>query len=141
MANWISISNSMICSDIWHKYHEWYFKLLYVIEWAIRRVKFETILKYQKWHLRQISHTNHAIICLTTTLKSFVIFTCRYLKLSWNTTALSQSTAKISHIVVVSNVMDKIHGNGLGSLIKVTLKVNEEKEMVTRRRIHHKRNL
>ena len=21
---WISIGNSMICSDIWHKYHEWY---------------------------------------------------------------------------------------------------------------------
>ena len=22
----ISIGNSMICSDIWHKHHEWYFK-------------------------------------------------------------------------------------------------------------------
>ena len=38
----ISIGNSMICSDIWHKYHEWYFKLLYVISGAVRRVKFET---------------------------------------------------------------------------------------------------
>ena len=27
----------------------------------------------------------------TTTLKRFVIFTCRYFKLSWNTTALNQS--------------------------------------------------
>ena len=23
-----SIGNSMICSDIWHKYHEWYFKIV-----------------------------------------------------------------------------------------------------------------
>ena len=36
--------------------------------------------------------TNHAIICLYYyTRKRFVIFTCRYFKLSWNTTALSQS--------------------------------------------------
>ena len=26
MAIMISIGNSMICSDIWHKYHEWYFQ-------------------------------------------------------------------------------------------------------------------
>ena len=25
---WISIGNSLICSDIWHKYHEWYFKIV-----------------------------------------------------------------------------------------------------------------
>ena len=24
----ISIGNNMICSDIWHKYHEWYFKIV-----------------------------------------------------------------------------------------------------------------
>ena len=35
---YICIGNSMNCSDIWHKCHEWY--------------------------LCQISHTNHAIICL-----------------------------------------------------------------------------
>ena len=39
-------------------------KLLYVISLAVRRVKFETILKYHKWYLCQISRTNHAIICL-----------------------------------------------------------------------------
>ena len=39
-------------------------KLLYVISRASRRVKFETILKHHKWYLCQISHTNHAIICL-----------------------------------------------------------------------------
>ena len=52
----ISIGNNMICSDI--------SKLLYVISRASRRVKFETILKYHKWYLCQISRTNHAIICL-----------------------------------------------------------------------------
>ena len=39
-------------------------KLLYVISRAVRRVKFETILKYHKWYLCQISRTNHTIICL-----------------------------------------------------------------------------
>ena len=24
----VSIGNSMICSDIWHKYHEWYFEIV-----------------------------------------------------------------------------------------------------------------
>ena len=85
-------------------------KLLYVISRAIRWVKFETILKY---HLKYISFSlcfipypssvcvqasyakYHIQIMLlfvyTTTCNSFVIFTCRYFKLSWNTTALSQS--------------------------------------------------
>ena len=36
-------------------------KLLYVISRAVRRVKFETILKHRKWYLCQISRTNHAI--------------------------------------------------------------------------------
>ena len=39
-------------------------KLLHVISLAVRRVKFETILKYHEWYLCQISRTNHAIICL-----------------------------------------------------------------------------
>ena len=39
-------------------------KLFYVISWAVRRVEFETILKYRKWYLCQISLTNHDIICL-----------------------------------------------------------------------------
>ena len=39
-------------------------KLLYVTSEAVRRVKFETILKYNEWYLCQISHTNHAFICL-----------------------------------------------------------------------------
>ena len=78
----IGIGSSIICSDIWHKYHEWYFEIV--------NFEFETILKYHEWYLRQISRTDHDIICLyTTTRKGFVIFICRYFKLSWNTTALS----------------------------------------------------
>ena len=71
----------MICSDIWHKYDEWYFEIV------IR----ETTLKYHEWYLCQISRTNHAIIIYTTTRKSFVIFTCRCFKLNWNTIAASQN--------------------------------------------------
>ena len=36
-------------------------KLLYVISRAVRRVKFEAILKYHEWYLCQISRTNHGI--------------------------------------------------------------------------------
>ena len=39
-------------------------KLLYVISRAVRRVKFETILKYHEQYLCQMSCTNHAILCL-----------------------------------------------------------------------------
>ena len=69
-------------------------KLFYVISWAVRRVKFETILKYHEWYLCQKSCTNHAIICLYYYPQKVVIFTCRYFKLSWNTTALSQSNCR-----------------------------------------------
>ena len=54
----------MICSDIWNKYHESISKFLHLISRAVKRVKFEAILKYHKWYLCRISHTNHAIICL-----------------------------------------------------------------------------
>ena len=39
-------------------------KLLYVISRAVRRLKFEIILKYHEWYLCQISRTNYASICL-----------------------------------------------------------------------------
>ena len=57
-------------------------KLLYLISRAVKRVKFETILKYHEWYLCLISRTNHAIICLYYYLQKVVIFTCRYFKLS-----------------------------------------------------------
>ena len=82
----ISIGNSMICSDIWHKYHEWYFEIV------IRN--FETILKYHEWYLCQISLQIMLLFVYTTTRKRFVIFTCRYFKLSWNTTALRKSNCR-----------------------------------------------
>ena len=47
----------MICSDIWHKYHEWYFKV--VLQNLINQ--FGSILKYHEWYLDQISRTIHAI--------------------------------------------------------------------------------
>ena len=55
----ICIGNSMFCSEIWHKYHEWYFEIV-----TRKRVKFETTLKCHEWYLCEISHTNHAVICL-----------------------------------------------------------------------------
>ena len=70
------IGNSMICSDISHKYHEWYFKILIRILSDI----------YAKYHVQIM-----LLFVCNTTRKGFVIFTCRYFKLSWNTTALSQS--------------------------------------------------
>ena len=54
----------MICSDIWPNTTSDYSKLLYVISRAVRRVKFETNLEYRERYLCQISHRNHAIICL-----------------------------------------------------------------------------
>ena len=86
----ISIGNSMICSDIWHKYDEWYFEIFIR---TVRGVKFEKFWNitsgiYAKYHIHvQIM----LLFAYTTTHKRFVIFTCRYFKLSWNTNALSQS--------------------------------------------------
>ena len=62
-------------------------KLLYV-------VKFETILKYHGCYLCHISLEVMLLFVYTTTRNSFVIFTCRYFKLRWNTTALSQSNCR-----------------------------------------------
>ena len=81
----------MISSDIWHKYQSPgdevdttsdISKLLDVISRAVKRVKFETILKYHEWYLCQISRTNHAIIYLYYYPQKVVIFTFRYFKLS-----------------------------------------------------------
>ena len=62
----VSIGNSMISSDI--------SKLVYLISRAVRRVKFETVLKYHEWYLCQMSRTNHAIICLYYCLKKICNF-------------------------------------------------------------------
>ena len=90
----IFIGNSMICSDIWPKYHEWYYEIVirnFTSHWAseiwdnfeISRVVFMPNI-----------NTNHAIICLYYYPQKVVIFTCRYFKLTWNTTALSQPNCR-----------------------------------------------
>ena len=60
-------------------------KLLYVI------LKFWNITSgiYAKYHVQIL-----LLFVYTTTRKRFVIFTCRYFILSWNTTALSQSNCR-----------------------------------------------
>ena len=60
-------------------------KLIYVISRAVRGgggVKFETILKYHEWYLCQILLQIMLLFVYTTTHNGFVIFTCRYFKLS-----------------------------------------------------------
>ena len=92
----VSLGNSMICSDIWHEYHEWYFEIVtcnFTSRYG-RRVKFETILKCHKWYLCQISLQIMLLYVYTTTHTRFVIFTCRYFKLKWDTSALSQTNSR-----------------------------------------------
>ena len=73
----------MISGDIWHKYGEWYFEIV------IRNLR-------QFWNITSGIYAKYQVQIMilfvyTTTRKRFVIFTCRYFKLSWNTTTLSQS--------------------------------------------------
>ena len=88
----------MISSDMWHKYHKWYFKIF------IRTCNC-------KWNLRQfwnvtsgIFAKDHVQIMLlfvyTTTPKSFVIFTCRYFKLSEIPLLWANQVEKSSHVAV-----------------------------------------
>ena len=82
----VSIGNSIICSDIWHKYHEWYLPLG---EWNLRQFWNITSGIFAKYHVQII-----LLFVYTTTRKRLVIFTYRYFKLSWNPTALSQSDCR-----------------------------------------------
>ena len=102
-------------------------KLLYLILRAVRRVKFETILKY---HVRIM-----LLFVYTTTLRRFVIFTCRYFKLSWNTTALSQSNYRnfsCSSItkITLKQLSKKHNSRNTVSLLKPT--VNSVKALLKR---------
>ena len=78
----VCIGNSMICRDIWHKYREWYFEIVRQF-WNISGGI------YTKYHVQIM-----LLFVYTTTRKSFVIITCKHFKLSWNTTALSQSNCR-----------------------------------------------
>ena len=79
-------------------------KLLYVISRAVRRNlrQFWNITSgiYAKYHVQIM-----LLFVYTTTRKWFVIFTyaCRYFKLSWNTTALSQSNCRNSSCSSIIN--------------------------------------
>ena len=65
-------------------------KLLYEIgEWKLRQCWNITSGIYAKYHVQIM-----LLFVFTTTSKRFVIFTSRYFKLSWNTTALSQSNCR-----------------------------------------------
>ena len=55
-------------------------------EWNLRQFWNITSAIYAKYDLQIM-----VLIVYTTTCRRFVIFACRYFKLSWNTTALSQS--------------------------------------------------
>ena len=59
----VSIGNSKIWSVFGINTTGDISKLLYVISRAVRRVKIQTILKYERY-LCQISRTNQTIICL-----------------------------------------------------------------------------
>ena len=88
----------MICSDIWHKYHEWYFKIVIRNLWKFWNM---TSGIYAKYHVQIL-----LLFMYTTTRQRFVIFTCRYFKLSWNTTALCQSNWRnfsCSSIIIFSS--------------------------------------
>ena len=85
----------MICGDIWHKYHKWYFKIVVRNftspsgEWNLRQFWNSTSGIYAKYHVQIM-----LLFVYTPTHKRVVIFTCMYFKLSWNTTALSKSNCR-----------------------------------------------
>ena len=78
-------------------------KLLYVIR-NLRQFWNIPSGIYAKYH-EQIM----LLFVYTTTRKKFVIFTCRYFKLSWNTTALSQSNCR--NFLCSSIIIGKPSGN------------------------------
>ena len=91
----ICIGNSMICSDIWHKYHKLYFKIVkhnFMSCWASDI--WDNLEISQVLFVPNIMDKSSYYLFITTTHKRFVIFTCtgRYFKLSWNTTALIKSS-------------------------------------------------
>ena len=89
-------------------------KLLYVISQAVRRVKFETIFRnitsgiYAKYDVQIM-----LLFVYTTSRKRFVIFTCRHFKLSWNTTALSQSNCKNFSCSSIKNLINPLSPNSV----------------------------
>ena len=91
----------MICSDIWHKYDGWYFETVtyyscYIFLCIIHIIHIVIHFISDNFEIPQVVFMpnitkKHAIICLCYYPHRFVILTCRYFKLFWNTTALGQS--------------------------------------------------
>ena len=94
----------MIWSDIWHKHHEWYFEIV----WNLRQFWNITSGIYAKYHVQIM-----LLFAYTTTHEKFVLFTCRYFKLSWNTTALSQSNCRNFSCSSISVVIQESLGFGI----------------------------
>ena len=71
------IGNSMICSDIWHKYHGWYFKIVignFTRLWASEIWdNFEIIIMSDIYATYRVQIM--LLLVYTTTRKRFVIFT------------------------------------------------------------------
>ena len=74
----ISIGNSMICSDIWHKYHEWYFNIVIhdftsrLGEWNLRQFWNITSGIYAKYRVQIM-----LLFVYTSTRKRFAILYVR----------------------------------------------------------------
>ena len=60
---YISIGNSMICSDIWHKYHEWYFEIV------IRNCEIWDNFEYHEWYIYAKYHVQIMLLFVYTTAK------------------------------------------------------------------------
>ena len=93
----VCIGNSMICSVILGIHTTSHIsKFLYVIwdNFEISRVLL----------MPNITQQIMLLFVYSTTRERFEIFTCGYLKWSWNTTALSQPNCRISHVVVQSDL-------------------------------------
>ena len=76
-------------------------------EWNLRQCWNITSGIYAKYHVKIM------LFVYTTTHKRFIIFTCRYFKLSWNTIALSQSKCRnfsCSSIIILRQACsEKLH--------------------------------
>ena len=105
----------MFCSDIWHKYHEWYFKIVIrnftsrLGEWNLRQFWNITSGIYIKYQVQIM-----LLFVYNTTCKRFVIVTCKYFKLSWNTSSLSQSSCRnfSCSSIILRNKISGIHKKG-----------------------------
>ena len=69
-------------------------------EWNLRQFWNITSGIYAKYHVQIM-----LLFVYTTIRKRFVIFTCRYFKLRWNTTALSQSNCRNFSCSSISRIM------------------------------------